>query len=168
MGPHISGGLQPGGYTISILACTTLILWIARKLHFEFYICKVHSGIERPQPSLLYTSFCRFNIYLAVPSKTAKPPNESAIYVYSYYYVEFNSAQVNQNMLILWVVNDLLELEVFDGTPRSKIDIRTMVGALDGEALAKGKCSHGNRPTDSQLVVLNPSPSLCVGSVCSE
>ncbi len=41
-------------------------------------------------------------------------------------------------MLILRVVNDLLEVDVFDGTPRSKIDIRTTSGALNGEASAKG------------------------------
>ncbi len=46
--------------------------------------------------------------------------------------------QVNRNMLILRVINELLELDVFDGTPRSKIDIRTTSGALDGEASTKG------------------------------
>ncbi|XP_064388937.1 transcription initiation factor TFIID subunit 5-like isoform X1 [Halichondria panicea] len=45
--------------------------------------------------------------------------------------------QVNRNMLILRVINDLLELDVFDGTPRSKIDIRTTSGAIDGEASTK-------------------------------
>ncbi len=41
-------------------------------------------------------------------------------------------------MLILRIVNELLELDIFDGTPRSKIDIRTTSGALDGEASTKG------------------------------
>ena len=48
------------------------------------------------------------------------------------------SLQASQNTLILNVINQFLNLDVFDGTPRTMADIRATSGALDGEASAKG------------------------------
>ena len=42
--------------------------------------------------------------------------------------------QVNQHTLILNIVNQFLNLDLFDGTPRTRIDIRATSGAMDGEA----------------------------------
>ena len=72
--------------------------------------------------------------------------------------------QVNQNMLILHVVNELLELDVFDGTPRTRIDITATAGALNGEASTRGMLvpySLYNRPTST----ISP-PSILTSKTC--
>lgn len=62
--------------------------------------------------------------------------------------------QINQHTLILNIVNKFLNLDVFDGTPRTRIDIVASVGAMEGEASAKanknGKVLHGI-PRDPEL-----------------
>lgn len=52
-------------------------------------------------------------------------------------YLSIAHVQVNQHTLILNIINQFLNLDLFDGTPRTRIDIKATSGALDGEASSK-------------------------------
>eukprot|EP00731_Ephydatia_muelleri_P020077 Em0012g902a len=62
--------------------------------------------------------------------------------------------QVHQHTLILNIINQYLNLDVFDGTPRTHIDIRKTLGAMDGEASStanKAKILYGI-PKDPDII----------------
>jgi transcription initiation factor TFIID subunit 5 len=62
--------------------------------------------------------------------------------------------QVKNETLLLKIIQSFINLELFDGTPRTRLDIRASMGALDGEAPTKANKSKvfWGIPRDPDLV----------------